>query len=307
MSSPSPYADLLSRIPVEEHEIELFGSRTRYWVYGAADAPTTIIASHGYRGEHHGLEPVVAHTTGIRWISPDLPGFGESSPMTELPHSIAGYGEWFSAFVRATGLEGSAVILGHSFGSIVTSQAVSAGLNAPALILINPIAISGLEAPHKVGTFVTVNWYRINNALPRPIAERLLRSRLATVFVTVSLAKSRDRALRRWIHDQHNTYFNRFHDRDFVIESFKASIENNVGEYVHDISIPVLLLAAELDDITPISSIHEMAERMTDARVTVLDGVGHLIHYESPAPAAAAITAFLDELDLSHAENQGGS
>jgi len=306
MSSPSPYAELLSRIPVEEHEIALFGSTTRYWVYGEPDAAVTIVASHGYRGEHHGLEPVVAHSPGIRWISPDLPGFGASTPMTELPHSAAGYGQWFSAFVRELGLEGRAVVLGHSFGTIVTAQAVSSGLKTPALVLINPIAVPGLESPHRVGTFITVGWYRLNGMLPRPIAERLLRSRIATAFVTVSLAKSKDRAMRRWIHDQHNTYFNRFHDRDFVIETFAASVENNVGEYVHDIRIPVLLVAAELDDITPLDAVRAMAERMADARLAVLPGVGHLIHYESPAPAAEAITGFLDELGP-HLGEEGGT
>jgi len=307
MSIPSPYAALLDAIPVESHEIELFGSATRYWVYGAADAAVTIVAAHGYRGEHHGLEPVIAHSPGLRWISPDLPGFGESTPMTALPHSIAGYAQWFSAFVRELGLEGTAVILGHSFGTIVTAQAISAGLTAPALVLINPIAISGLESPAKVGTFITVNWYRLNSKLPRRLGDKLLRNKIPTRFVTVSLAKTKDKALKAWIHDQHFRYFSNFYDRDFVVESFNASIENNVGEYVHDIHMPVLLIAAELDDITPIAAVQAMAERMTDARLTVLPRVGHLIHYESPEPAATAISDFVTELGLIDKGSTGGT
>lgn len=302
MSISSPYAELIEGVPVEGREIDLFGSTTRYWVYGAADAPVTIVAAHGYRGEHHGLEPVIAHGAGQRWISPDLPGFGESTPMTALPHSIDGYAQWFSAFIRELGLEGVAVILGHSFGTIVTAKAISSGLKAPALVLVNPIAISGLESPARFGTFITVNWYRLNSRLPKRLGDRLLRTRIPTRFVTISLAKTKDRALRAWIHDQHFRYFSNFYDRDFVVESFNASTEHNVGEYAAEIRIPVLLIAAELDDVTPIAAVRAMAERMDDVRLRVLTGVGHLIHYEAPKPAAAAIGDFLDELGLTGTE-----
>ena len=42
---------------------------------------------HGYRGDHHGLEPVIAAAAdGVRIISPDLPGFGESTPLDGTGH-----------------------------------------------------------------------------------------------------------------------------------------------------------------------------------------------------------------------------
>ncbi len=46
-----------------------------------------------------------SHTCeGIRIISPDLPGFGESDPLVGRAHDIAGYAEWLGAFVDALGL-----------------------------------------------------------------------------------------------------------------------------------------------------------------------------------------------------------
>ena len=56
----SPYAALLSTIPVREEVVTILGSETHYWVYGEDDAPVTFVLTHGYRGEHHGLEPVIA-------------------------------------------------------------------------------------------------------------------------------------------------------------------------------------------------------------------------------------------------------
>ncbi|MEO5919994.1 MAG: alpha/beta fold hydrolase, partial [Pseudolysinimonas sp.] len=121
MTVPTPHADALSRIPVRDGSLEVLGSTTRYWEYGPADAARTVVIAHGYRGDHHGLEPVVALLPEVRFISPDLPGFGASTPMTGAPHSIEGYSRWLGAFLDALGLRGSAVLLGHSFGSMITT------------------------------------------------------------------------------------------------------------------------------------------------------------------------------------------
>src|SRR6185312_10929799 len=165
----SPFAALLADIPVERHEVSVLGSTTRYWVYGDPHAATTVVVSHGYRGEHHGLEPVIAQLPGVRWISPDLPGFGESTPLVDVPHSIEGYARWLIAFFEALGLTGTAVALGHSFGSIISSQAIALGLQTPRLILINPIAISGLEGPRPLATKLTVLYYRLAGKLPEKV------------------------------------------------------------------------------------------------------------------------------------------
>ena len=105
MTVSSPYAAALERVPVREGTVAILGSSTRFWDYGDRDADTTLVLVHGFRGDHHGLEPVVAQLDGVRMVSPDLPGFGESTPMTEAHHDIDGYGRWLGAFVeRETGL-----------------------------------------------------------------------------------------------------------------------------------------------------------------------------------------------------------
>ncbi|MFX6011214.1 hypothetical protein ABTE87_21225, partial [Acinetobacter baumannii] len=81
-------APLLAEIPVQRRTAEIFGGTTAYWTYGDETADTTIVAVHGFRGEHPGLEPVVAHLPGIRFVSPDLPGFGETAPLPGRTHDL---------------------------------------------------------------------------------------------------------------------------------------------------------------------------------------------------------------------------
>lgn len=291
MNVPSPYADRLSRIPVERHEVEVRGGTTAYWVYGQADSPVTIIAVHGFRGEHHGLEPVIAYLPEARVISPDLPGFGESAPIPGRTHDLAEYAAWLTEF--AAEVAPGAIILGHSFGSIVASAAVARGLQTPRLILINPIGAPALEGPKSVMTRLAIFYYAMGARLPETLGTALLRNRLIVRVTSIFMAKTRDRVLRRFIHDQHDTYFSRFADRDVLRDAFVTSVSHDVREFAPQIEVPTLLIAAERDDITPIEAERHLATLFDDAGLVEIAHVGHLIHYETPAEAAGAIRRFL--------------
>lgn len=270
--------------------VTVLGSETAYWVYGDDDAPT-IIAVHGFRGEHHGLEPVVAFLPGFRVVMPDLPGFGETPPLPGRRHTLDAYTDWLNAFVAA--VAPGSVILGHSFGSIVTSAAVANGLQTPQLILVNPIGAPALAGPRGIMTRLAVFYYWMGAKLPKRVGDWLLRSKLIVRVMSVTMVKSKDKALRKFVHEQHDTYFSRFADRDVLHDAFVTSVSHDVSQVAHRLSVPTLLIAAEKDDITPIEAERVLAQKIPDATLVEIPGVGHLIHYETPRQAAAAIEAFL--------------
>jgi len=295
VTAPHPYAARLNEIPAVRREIEVLGGTTAYWEYGSADAATTLLAVHGFRGDHHGLEPVVAYLDGIRVISPDLPGFGETAPLPGRRHDLAAYADWLAAFGAA--VAPGAPVLGHSFGSIVTAAAVAQGLETPRVVLVNPIGAPALEGPRGLLTRLAVLYYWAGARLPRPLGEALLRSRLIVRVMSVSMAKTKDRALRAFIHDQHDRYFSRFADRDVLHDAFVASVSHDVRQFAPGIRQPTLLIAADRDDITPIEAERRLRALFPDAELVEIAGVGHLIHYETPREAAAAITRFLGPSD----------
>lgn len=291
MPVPSPYADRLSRLPVERHETEVRGVVTAYWVYGRADADTTVVAVHGFRGDHHGLESVFAYLPEVRVIAPDLPGFGESAPAAGHTYDIDEYAAWLTEFTDK--VAPGAVILGHSFGSIVTAAAVAGGLDTPRLILINPIGAPALEGPKGVMTRLAVFYYAMGARLPERWGTALLRNRVIVRIMSITMAKTRDAELRRFIHDQHDTYFSLFADRDVLKDAFVASVSHDVRQFASKIRVPTLLIAAQRDDITPIEAERELVTLFDDAELVEIAHVGHLIHYETPAEAAGAIRRFL--------------
>lgn len=299
MPAPHPDVPALAELRPRRHEAEVLGARTAWWEYGDPEASVTLVAVHGFRGEHHGLEPVLALLPGLRVIAPDLPGFGDSAPIPGRTHDLALYAEWLTGFVAAvappTGDAGAARIdlLGHSFGSIVASAAVAGGLAVRRLVLVNPIGAPALEGPRGILTRLAVLYYRAGAALPRPLGEGLLRNPAIVRASSVAMVKTHDGGLRRFVHDQHRTYFSRFADRDVLAQAFDASVSHDVSEFAGSISVPTLLVAAERDDITPIQAERRLKTLFADARLVEIPHVGHLIHYETPHAAARAISDFL--------------
>jgi pimeloyl-ACP methyl ester carboxylesterase len=291
VTAPHPYADKLAPITVQRHSVEVLGGDTVYWEYGDGDAATTLLLVHGFRGDHHGLEPVVANLQGIRVIAPDLPGFGETAPIPQRVHDLELYAQWLRGFAQE--VAPGAPVLGHSFGSIVAAAAVAGGLPTDRLVLVNPIGAPALEGPRGFLTRLAVFYYRAAARLPAPIGDALLRNRLIVRGMSIAMVKTRQPLLRRFVHDQHDRYFSRFADRDVLLQAFVASVSHDVREFAPRISQPTLLVAAQLDDITPIEAERTLRTLFRDAELVEIPGVGHLIHYETPEPAAAAISRFL--------------
>ncbi len=206
------------------------------------------------------------------------------------------YGAFISGFMAALGLGPDTVLLGHSFGSIVAAHFVAAhpGTVTP-LILINPIAAPALEGPKGIMTKLAVLYYRLAARLPRTLGLALLRSPLIVRVMSEAMAKTGDKDLRRFIHGQHHSYFSAFADRDSLLESFTASVSSHVAEVAAKLTLPVLLVAGEKDEIATLPDQHHLATLLPDGVLKVIPGVGHLIHYETPGPAAGFIRSFLKD------------
>jgi pimeloyl-ACP methyl ester carboxylesterase len=292
MIVPSPYASRLDAIELERRTERLGGSTTELWVYGPSDADTTIVLVHGFRGDHHGLEPIVAFLPQYRTVLADLPGFGVSTPL-DATHDIDGYSSWLLDLVDRVRGPGRTVVLGHSFGSIIVSAALAKGLEVDDIVLVNPIAAPALSGPRGILTRLAVFYYWAPARMPERLGFAVLKSPIVTRIMSVTMAKTRSRSLRRWIHNQHDLYFGAFSNRQVVLDAFTASISHDVSEYAAENQTRTLLVAADRDDITPVEAQHRLTTKIRDSRLVVLPDVGHLVHYEKPRQAAAAIDEFL--------------
>lgn len=285
----------------EPFEIDTLGMRTRAWQYGNIDGQLLVLV-HGFRGDHHGLEGIaqalVRDAPELRVVVPDLPGFGETPEVATRQHDLSLFGEWLNAFVdglRGPGADPSQAfaILGHSFGSLVVANAISQGLDPVRTVLVNPIAAPALEGPQALMSQLALAYYRAADRLPERQARALLGNPLIVRVMSEFMAKTEDRQLRAWIHDQHDQYFSRFASSTSLLEAFRASVSHTVTQYAASFTAPTLLITGNRDDITPLDQQLALSRRLADARLCIVPGVGHLVHYEAVEHAADETLDFL--------------
>lgn len=268
-------------------------NNTEYWVYNDDPKLPAIIMIHGLRGTHHGLDLIAKSLNEYRVVVPDLPGFGISKPL-ENEHSVENYVFWLKGFIDGLKLSEPPLLLGHSFGSIITaSYAVKYPKSISKLILVNPIGSPALKGSRALISRLTIAYYWLGKKLPESAGTRLLSAKSATMAMSIVLAKTHDKKTRKFIHGQHLQHFSSFANRKVVDEAFKASIDNNVRDFARDVTVPTLLIAGDLDDITSLSKQKELVKLFPHAVLEVIHDVGHLTHYETPDEVAKTIVKFL--------------
>lgn len=266
---------------------------TVFYTYNDDKTLPAIIMIHGFRGTHHGLDLIALNLNGFRVIVPDLPGFGESAAFNS-EHSVNNYVIWLKDFIKNLNLTEPPILLGHSFGSIVTSFYASQYPNTiKKLVLVNPIGAPATSGPKAIMTKLALFYYWLGVKLPEVIAKPLLSSKLVIITMSTTMAKAKDKSLRKYIHKQHLMYFNSFVSRKAVTEAFKASIGYNVRDVATKIITPTLLIVGDQDDITPLKMQQELQKMITNSKIKIINKTGHLTHYEAPTVVADAIKAFV--------------
>jgi len=268
-------------------------NNTDYWVYNDNPKLPVIIMIHGLRGTHHGLDLIAQKLDGFRVIVPDLPGFGVSKTLSDT-HSIENYVEWLHGFINDLKLAEPPFLLGHSFGSIICSHyAKKYGDSISKLVLENPIGAPVLKSRKAILSYLAAGYYWTSKVLPEPAGSKLLASKLSVMLMSVTMAKTHDKTTRKFIHNQHLQHFSSYANKHVVNEAFQASIHNDVREVAADIKTPTLLIAGDMDDVTPLKKQRELVRIFPNAKLIVFKKVGHLTHYETPNQVADAIKNFL--------------
>ena len=274
------------------------GTECNYWFYPSTsekpELDPTIVLIHGYRGDHHGLESFAGGLVNFNIIAPDLPGFGSSTPL-EREHNLDNYVIWLAAFVRELQLD-QPIAIGHSFGTLIIAAVQAKYQMFKALVCINPVAGGISKGISRILLNFVKFYYYLANKMPTRIGLKMLTTNLLVDSMSAYTTKSEDKQLRAWIKVQHQQHFNSFANSDVIWESYVASVSNVIQPYVKEIRVPVLMIAAELDEVTPVSEVVKVVETMKNAQMHVIPNCGHLVHYEAAQQTVDYIEEFLGKV-----------
>ncbi len=237
----------------------LFGDKT------GAGVPW-VLALHGWQRTHADFGAVLSPPDGgpvLDAYAPDLPGFG-ASPAPPAGWASGAYAEVVGELLGE--MAPHVVVVGHSFGGRVALRLAARFPDRVAALVLTgaPVAPrpAGTKAPRPARAF------RVGRALHRA---GLVRD-------------TRMEALR---HKYGSTDYRQA--QGILRQVLVANLAEDYSADLKRITCPVELLWGREDTEAPLAGAGVLATLMPSARLTILDGVGHLVPVEAPADLRAVV------------------
>lgn len=264
-----------------------------YWTYHP-EATTTMILIHGFTGSHNGFQYIIPLLPSIRFIVPDLPGFGKST-LNQQDWSIDAVAERLNEFVEQLSLN-KPHILGHSMGGLVVSSMLDQAPNLynKRVVLLSPVptAIRRNDS-RRIGAILGALQYKLGYKVPI-YGEKLVKSHRISKTATKLIMTTTDREIQHAIHSHHLANLKCISSIEFYSHLHRDI--NRQGSIDHaDVlrELDVLLISGGKDNVTPLSEMQTFANAIQPEEFIILPGIGHLAHYEKPRDVAEAIEQFI--------------
>lgn len=264
-----------------------------YWTYHDKNKPTAIFI-HGFTGSHEGFQYIIPELDRFHIIVPDLPGFGESARNPE-DITIDDIARKVNSFVKSLSLKETPYLVSHSMGGLVAASMLAQNpeLYHEKTVFVSPVAtkVNYLDS-RKVGELLGRLQYFLGKTVPAA-GPRLVKSRLLSRIATAIILTSKQPALRGKIYDHHFNNLDYISSIEFYYHLHKDINKKGAIDYAPRLKkFDVLIITGDKDNVTPIATERKLQAAL-DAKMHVIKGVGHLLHYERPTEVAAAIDVFL--------------
>ncbi|MEM1344178.1 MAG: alpha/beta hydrolase [Pseudomonadota bacterium] len=270
------------------HQIQA-GDLKLHCVEAGPEGAPPLVLLHGASGNLRDmtlslLGPLSASRRAIAF---DRPGFGYSEAAPVRPWSLAAQVAVLRAGLLALGVERYALV-GHSYsGALVLDWALTHPEEVTGLGILGGATMDwgGALSPHYRLLSAPILGTLIANAVPRVIGERTLARLAASIFAPQEMppryveAGGVDLALRP----------ESFRLNARQLDSLWPQIKHNQPRY-REITCPVEIVHGQADRIVP-ARIHaeRLVERLPDARLTLLEGIGHMPHHAAPRRIAEVL------------------
>ena len=218
-----------------------------------------------------------------RMIAPDLRGFGGSRGFTDAP-SVEAMADDVAALLDELKVRGPVVLGGLSMGGYV---ALAFARRHPARLRGLVLADTKADADDAAGR---ANRDRLVALADKDGARAIIDQMLPKLLGADTTAR------RPEVVEEVRSIASRQTAAGIVgaLKGLRDRPDANPG--LGAIRVPTLVLVGRDDTLTPPAKSEELASRIADARLVVLDGAGHLSNLEQPDRFNAALRSFLQSV-----------
>jgi len=242
----------------------------RYIESGPEDAETLLLL-HGLFGALSNFESIVNRfSKEYRVVVPILPIY--EMPIFEV--SVMGLVDFVVKFVKYKGFD-KVHLLGNSLGGHV----------ALLFTLNHPDHVASITLTGSSGLFESA----FGTAFPKRGDYEYIKNKTAETFYNPEVASK----------ELVDEVFGIVNDRGKairVIATAKSAVRHNLGDKLHKIKVPALLIWGKQDGVTPPFVGEKFHELISDSRLYFLDECGHAPMMEKPQEFNDLLDAFLKEV-----------
>jgi len=218
---------------------------------------------------------------GYYTVAIDLPPFGYSVPPVEGNYAKAEQGRRINSLLRKL-TNHPATIVGHSFGS---GPAMEAYFSNPArydkIVLVS--AALGLVDESEERSAITLPSWLLETVtsmtLTNPLLTKFFLGQLVAdpskiddadvqMIKTPLAVRGASKEISRWL--------------PILLRNDLVAMSSHLEQY-RQISIPTILIWGDKDTTTPLQVATDLVQKIPDARLYVLEGIGHIPHLEDEA------------------------
>ncbi|MBC2637696.1 MULTISPECIES: alpha/beta fold hydrolase [unclassified Rhodococcus (in: high G+C Gram-positive bacteria)] len=250
------------------------------------DAPL-IVLLHGFGDNADTWRAVLVELgrRGRRAVAPDLPGFGEASPLNRgdiLPQ----YDAFLTDLIAELGGSGPVVVVGNSMGGTVALRAAS---GRPDVVAVAALAPAGLGfhrvlhvADRTLGSLVPI--LRVAYRIPYP---QLVVQLAVAAYYRVRIAPGVVNAWRfgAGVHGMKD--IRRMGALGLVL---MREIEEGAFDFA-DMAGEVVLMWGTDDEVCDVAAAQPLLDHVPGARLVMLEGAGHVPQVQQPAVVADVVAA----------------
>ena len=266
------------------------GMRVHWRDDGCRDCPA-IILLHGSNASLQTWEPLIERLSGeYRIITYDQPGHGLTGPHPRNDYSAAGMFEALNAVANAARLD-HFYLGGNSMGGWVSWRyALAYPGRVDGLILIDASGMplrEGETAPP-----LNLGFRLMQNPVLQPFVEQITPRSL--VAKSILETTGNDEIVTDKMIDRYWELLRFPGNRRATARRASTDREENYANRLNEITAPTLIIWGAQDKLIHATAAETFAERIANANVVHLDGVGHIPMEEAPDATANAIRRFID-------------
>jgi 3-oxoadipate enol-lactonase len=236
-----------------------------------------LVLLHSLLSDRTSFEPLAARIAGQRrLILVDLPGFGGSPPVGP---ALGDYAQAIAGLFDDLALQPGTDVLGNGLGGFVALALASQhGARFQRMVL----AGSAIAFPETGRATFRALAEKVEQDGMAAVAGAAMRRMFPEAFIAANpdLVAGREAVFRQI-------------DPGVFAAACRALAALDLSAEVAGIRNPTLIVVGAEDQATPPALGHALADRLAQAEVTVLPGLGHCPHIQDPDAFVAAIAPFL--------------